>query len=149
MTVVHRTAPGPIAAWRNLRFVLVLLAGLLAVLAFGTLAHAVVRSARSRSRELAVWRALGLCYCERRSTLLWQGTFRTAASLVVGVPLGVVAGSAAWARMRDGLGLASPLRALTPHVAITVAVAATAMIGLVAVIHTRDPGSVARVLQAE
>ena len=101
-TVISRDAPGPIAAWRNLRSLPVLLAALLVLMAMASLAHAVVLSARSRRHDLAVWRALGLRRRECGSVMAWQSAFIIGSALLVGVPLGLLAGAAAWGTMRRG-----------------------------------------------
>ncbi len=148
-TVISRDAPGPIAAWRNLRSLPVLLAALLVLMAMASLAHAVVLSARSRRHDLAVWRALGLRRRECGSVMAWQSAFIIGSALLVGVPLGLLAGAAAWGTMRRALGVTSPTTVLAPHVVITVAALTVALMVLVWALRLRDRGGLTDALRTE
>lgn len=94
------------------------------------LVYTLAISARARSRELAVLRALGLPSRRLRGVLAWQGTVLGAGMLVIGVPLGLVLGSAVWNTVADDLGVAdtavfSPLLLLLVPLALVVAVGAS------------------------
>ena len=148
-TVISRDAPGPIAAWRNLRSLPVLLAALLVLMAMASLAHAVVLSARSRRHDLAVWRALGLRRRECGSVMAWQSAFIIGSALLVGVPLGLLAGAAAWDTMRRALGVPSPTTVLAPHVVVTVAALTVALMVLVWALRLRDRSGLTDALRTE
>lgn len=77
-----------------------LLAGL--TLALGL---TIALSVRDRRHELAVLRAIGFSTRELRASVRWQGFALVAAGLITGVPLGVVAGRAAWRAFADRLGV--------------------------------------------
>ena len=149
MTVISRNAPGPLAAWNELRLMPFALTGLLAVLGIGTLTHAVALSARARRRDVALWRALGLRLRDARSALVWQGAFLTGASLAIGVPLGLVAGISAWSRLRGTLGLSTPTLVWVPQLTFVLAIAIASVGALAVALHARSSGTVADVLRAE
>ena len=66
---------------------------------------AVALSVRDRRRELAVLRALGFARRDVRGSVRWQGMTLVAVGLVVGIPLGIVGGRAAWRFFADQLGV--------------------------------------------
>ncbi|TVZ05473.1 ABC transporter permease [Trebonia kvetii] len=72
------------------------LAGVLAVLGLGVLAQFTVASARSRRRDYAVLKVLGLRRAQLRAVALGQASAVTVAALVIGIPFGAVAGRWAW-----------------------------------------------------
>ena len=72
------------------------LAGVLAALAAGTLAHMLSSSIRRRRRDLAILKTLGLGRGQLRAAVAWQATIFTTAALLIAVPLGVVAGRWMW-----------------------------------------------------
>jgi ABC-type antimicrobial peptide transport system permease subunit len=72
------------------------LAGVLAALAAGTLAHMLTSSIRRRRRDLAILKTLGLGKGQVRAAVAWQAAVFTGTALVVAVPLGLVAGRWMW-----------------------------------------------------
>jgi hypothetical protein len=72
------------------------LACVLMLLACGTIAHTLLTSVRQRRGELAVLKTLGFVTRQVRATVAWQATAIAGAGLVVGVPLGLIAGRYAW-----------------------------------------------------
>jgi predicted lysophospholipase L1 biosynthesis ABC-type transport system permease subunit len=80
------------------------LAGLLALVAAGTLAHTLISSVRRRRRDLAILRTLGFDRRQVRFTVVWQATTIIVISLAFGLPLGAVAGRWAWRLFVDQLG---------------------------------------------
>lgn len=149
VTVITRNTPGALSGWRDLRFMPAVLTGLLALLATGTLIHAVMLSAGSRRRDAAVWSALGLRPRDTRRALLWQGVFLTGTSIVLGVPVGLAAGRSAWTAMRNTLGVSTPTRFLTPLLAAALAVGAAGSIALMIALRPRATGTIAEALRAE
>jgi hypothetical protein len=73
-----------------------ILAFVLMVLASGIIAHTLLTSVRRRRRELAVLKTLGFVSRQVRATVAWQATALAAVGLIVGVPLGLLAGRWAW-----------------------------------------------------
>jgi hypothetical protein len=113
--------PGDIESYARIRATPVVLAGLLAVLGVGVLAHLLVTSIRNRRRDLAVLKTLG---CTRRQLALavaWQATTLVAVAMLVGVPLGIIGGRVVWRAFTEDLGIAT-----------TAAISVAAFAGIVA-----------------
>ena len=100
-----------------------LLAVVLGVLLIVGCGYMLTTSDRARNRDLSVLRALGCDGRQLRAIVHWQATFVAAIILVVGLPLGVVAGRAIVAVLTDALGIV-PGVDVPPTVISTVAVAA-------------------------
>lgn len=96
----------------------VVLGGLLVV----SCGYVLTTSVRARNRELWVLRALGCNGRQLRAIVHWQATIVAAIILVVGLPLGVVAGRATVALLTDALGIV-PGVSVPPTVIGAVAVA--------------------------
>jgi predicted lysophospholipase L1 biosynthesis ABC-type transport system permease subunit len=96
-----------------------------ALLACATVAHALVTTVRRRRHELAVLRAVGFTRRQTRGAIAWQSTLLAMAGVIVGVPLGVIAGRLAWRWLADGfpIAYAPPLALLAIAAAAAVAVA--------------------------
>ncbi|MEP6661207.1 MAG: FtsX-like permease family protein [Acidimicrobiales bacterium] len=73
-----------------------LLGALMAVLGAAVLTHLVLTGVRARRNELATLRALGFTSRQVRATLAWGATTVTVLTLLVALPLGIIAGRAAW-----------------------------------------------------
>ena len=97
--------PSDIQNYTGVRDTPLILGAVLALLAVGTLAHVMLTGVHRRRRDLAVLKTLGL----RRSQLLrlvsWQASALAAASLLVGLPLGLLAGRWAWLVFADSAGV--------------------------------------------
>jgi hypothetical protein len=113
------------------------LAGLLALLGVGTIAHTLVSSIRHRRRDLAVLKTLGFVRGQVRATVAWQATGFAVLAVVAGIPLGVAAGRWAWVLVNQGLhSLAGPV---TPTLAVLTIVPATMLVAnLVAALPARS-----------
>jgi predicted lysophospholipase L1 biosynthesis ABC-type transport system permease subunit len=98
----------------------VALAGLLALMAAGTLAHTLASAARRRRRDLAILKTLGFVRRQVRHAIAWQATTITAIALLVGLPIGVAGGRWAWRVLAAQLGVlpepAVPLTAIVSAV---------------------------------
>ncbi len=81
------------------------LAVALGVAALVSLSAAVAASARRRRRELAILQALGLTRRQLRSIITWQTLTLLLVAVVVGLPLGIVAGRWTWAGFATSLGV--------------------------------------------
>jgi ABC-type lipoprotein release transport system permease subunit len=79
----------------------------LALLAVATLSHVLLTSVRRRRRDLAMLKTLGLLRPQVLSMVLWQACALTAAALLAGLPLGIVAGRWSWAIFAGSLGVAT------------------------------------------
>ena len=89
------------------------LALLLTLLAIGTVAHALITSVRRRGRELAILKAIGFVPRQVRATVAWQATTIPGTSLIVGLPLGIVAGRLAWTLLASQFGI-TPVPVTSP-----------------------------------
>jgi ABC-type lipoprotein release transport system permease subunit len=118
--------PGDIESYSRIRATPVVLAGLLAVLGVGVLAHLLVTSIRNRRRDLAVMKTLGCTNCQLAFAVAWQATTLVVLALVVGVPLGIVGGRVVWRAFTEDLGIATT--AAIPVVAFTGIVAAAVVV---------------------
>ena len=75
-----------------------------AVFGIGTLVHALVVSVGRRRREVGLLKVLGFVRRQAALVVVWQTTTVAVAGLIVGLPLGVAAGRAAWGLFADDLG---------------------------------------------
>ena len=131
--------PGDIESYAELRSTPVLLAGLLALLGVGVLAHLLVTSVRARRHDLAILRAMGFTRRQVRETVAWQATALTVVALLIGVPLGVLAGRWTWRRFALDLGVA-PGTQLALGVFVGVAVGALVVANVIAAWPARAAG---------
>jgi FtsX-like permease family len=94
---------------RRVDWLPVALAGLVALLTIGTLAHVMVTSVRRRRRDFGVLRAVGFTGGQLRTVVVAMAVVVALVVLAIGVPLGLAAGRVAWRIIADGLGTeASP-----------------------------------------
>ena len=77
---------------------------ILAIFGAATLAHLLVVSVSRRRREIGLLKVLGFVNSQVVSAVAWQATTVALVGIVVGVPLGVVAGRAIWDTFSDNLG---------------------------------------------
>jgi hypothetical protein len=95
-----------------------LLAGLVVLVAIGTLVHALVLSVRERRRDLGVLRTFGFTPRQTLATVTSQAVAIAVVAVVLGVPLGLAGGRWGWRLVNDGIGsLAAPT---VPLVAVVV-----------------------------
>ena len=106
VTVTGASPPGYIASYGNVQSTPLILAGLLAVLGIGVLAHLLVTSVRSSRRELAVFKTLGCTRNQLLVMVVWQALLLVLVALAVGLVAGVLLGRGAWIRFATNLGLA-------------------------------------------
>ena len=98
--------PDGIKSYASIRDTPFLLGGLLAVLAVGTLAHVLLTSVRRRGRDLALLKTLGFTRAQVLRVVAWQATTFATVALLIGVPLGVLAGDWAWTAFARSIGVA-------------------------------------------
>ena len=85
-----------------------LLAGLVALLGLATVGNALVSSVRRRRKDLAVLKTLGFFRRQLMFVIAWQATSFSLVALLIGLPLGVVAGRWTWVLVASGIGSVSP-----------------------------------------
>jgi hypothetical protein len=111
-----------------------LFSGILAGLAVVLLLHTLVTSIRRRRRELAVLEAIGFVRWQVRASIVMHAIALVVVSMVIGIPIGVVAGRMIWKRFAYELGLAS-----LPVIPIGLVVAALACAVVLAAIVALVP----------
>lgn len=103
------------------------LAGFLALLGVVAVGFALASSVRRRRRDLAILKTLGFSRHQVSATVAWQATTIAVVGLVVGIPLGVIAGRAIWRVVADDIGVVStpdvPIALLLGIAVITIALA--------------------------
>jgi len=122
-TVNSDQRPGDIKNYAAIRDTPLVLGAVLALLAAGTLAHVLLTGLYRRRRELAVLKTLGLVRSQLLRVAAWQATALAAAALVIGLPLGVLAGRWAWALFAWSAGVSGV--ADVPALLVLLAVPAT------------------------
>jgi hypothetical protein len=81
------------------------LVGLVALLGISTIAHALATSVRRRRRDLAILKTLGFVKGQIRAAVVTQATTLAFLALLIGIPVGLVAGRAAWLAFADRQGV--------------------------------------------
>jgi hypothetical protein len=135
-TVLRGLPPDEVENLRRVSGLPVLLAALLGLLGAATLGHLLVTVIRRRRRDLGVLKTIGFVRGQVAATVAWQATTLALLALLVGLPLGLVAGRWAWLLLnRDLHSLAGPV---TPTIALLVAVPVTMLVAnLVAALPAR------------
>jgi hypothetical protein len=109
-SVSGESLPIPPAEVSNLGSVRALprwLAAFVAMLGIASLIHVLVTTVRRRRGELATLRTLGITPRQTLTCIAWQAATITAVGLAIGIPLGLIAGDAAWYAITDPTGLAT------------------------------------------
>jgi len=95
-TVLPAVAPPEVRDLSGVSGLPLILAFVLMLLACGIIAHTLLTSVRRRRRDLAILKTVGFVARQVRATVAWQATALACAGLLVGVPLGLLAGRWAW-----------------------------------------------------
>jgi ABC-type antimicrobial peptide transport system permease subunit len=103
--VISEQRPGEIENYASVRDTPLALAAVLIVLAVGSLAYVLLTTVRRRRRDLAVLKVLGLTRPQVRGVVAWQASTFAAVALLLGLPLGVLAGRLAWAVFAHDAGV--------------------------------------------
>ena len=104
-----------------------IVAALMALVAVGTLLHALLTAVQRERRTLAVLRTLGFSRRQLLGAVTWQSSLLVGASVLLAVPIGVAAGRWLWLTVAYGLGVVP--KASVPVVELAVTVAAAALVG--------------------
>ena len=97
--------PGSVGNLAGLRTLPKWLAGFVAVLGLASLLHTLVTTLRRRRRSLATLRGMGFTKRQTVGSVVWQAVSLGVAGVVVGIPLGLIAGRAAWWAVTDPIGV--------------------------------------------
>jgi putative ABC transport system permease protein len=136
------TPPTDITNYARIRATPLVLAGLLALLGVAMIAHALAIGVRRRRRDLALLKTLGFVRRQMSATVAWQATTFAAIALLVGIPLGVVAGRWVWTLFAEQLGVPPEPRITLPMVLLAIPVTL-----LIANLVAAVPGRIASRMQ--
>jgi len=112
--------PGDIKNYAAIRDTPLVLGAVLVLLAVGTLIHVLLTSVHRRRRDLAVLKTLGLVRSQVLRVVAWQATALAAAALLIGLPLGVLAGRWAWALFAGSAGVSGQADVPVPLVLLAI-----------------------------
>jgi putative ABC transport system permease protein len=97
--------PGGVGNLLGLRGLPWWLAAFVVALGLGSLAHVLATTLGRRRHELATLRSLGLTPRQTVGCIVWQAVTIAAVGLALGVPLGLIAGRAAWWAVANPIGV--------------------------------------------
>ncbi len=124
-----RQPPFDIGNYARIEGVPQFLALVLAVLGVGVLAQLMIVWVQRRRRDFAILKTIGFVHRQVLALVAWQaGTF-AAISLLLGIPLGVLAGRAAWALFANQLGIGTS--SVVPGVHIALCIPAVLLVALI------------------
>jgi len=121
-TVTSDQRPGDIKNYTAIRDTPLVLGAVLALLAVGTLAHVLLTGVRRRRRDLAVLKVLGLVRSQVLRVVAWEASALATAALLIGLPLGVLAGRWAWAVFAGSAGVSGQADVPLPLVLLAIPV---------------------------
>ena len=132
-TLLYAQRPTDLVNFGQVQNLPLLLAALVALLAAATLAHTLATSIRRRRRDLAILKMLGFVPPQVRATVAWQATTFVSTALLIGIPVGIVAGRLVWTGFANILGAVS--EPITPSIRLALTVAsAIVLANVIAVI---------------
>jgi len=121
--VVSDQRPNDIKDYASIRDTPLVLAAVLIVFAVGTLAHVLLTGVRRRRRDLALLKTLGFTRSQVLGVVAWEASAFAVVALLVGLPLGVIAGRWAWGYFADAAGV--PTGATVPLTPMLLAIPVT------------------------
>ena len=136
-TEIPNQTPGDLLSFGQVHNLPLILAGLLGLLAAATVAHTMISSIHRRARDLAVLKTLGFVRGQVRALVAWQSLFLALATLIVGIPAGVVIGRWTWTVFADRVGVVPQVR--VPLLAVGLVIPATVVLAnLLGVVPARS-----------
>jgi hypothetical protein len=120
--------PSDIKDYGSVRDTPLVLAAVLIVFAVGTLAHVLLTGVRRRRRDLALLKTLGFTRRQVLGTVAWEASAFAAVALLIGLPLGVLAGRWAWTYFAANAG--APTQATVPLPAVLLAIPVTLLLAV-------------------
>jgi hypothetical protein len=119
-TLTADQRPSDIRDYSGVRDTPLFLGALLGLLAVGTLSHALLAGVRRRYRDLALLKTLGLLRGQLLRVVFWEASTLAGAALLVGLPLGVIAGRWAWVIFAQSAGVAPQADVPVPLVLLAI-----------------------------
>jgi hypothetical protein len=119
-TLTADQRPSDIRDYSGVRDTPLLLGALLGLLAVGTLSHALLAGVRRRYRDLALLKTLGLLRGQLLRVVFWEASTLAGGALLVGLPLGVIAGRWAWVIFARSAGVAPQADVPVPLVLLAI-----------------------------
>jgi hypothetical protein len=95
-SVVATQRPAEIVNYRSMGTTPALMALLLTIAATSALALTLIASVRSLRRDFAILQSLGFTRRQIGASVAWQSTFTVALGALIGIPLGIIAGTWLW-----------------------------------------------------
>jgi hypothetical protein len=129
--VTEPTVPGAVRNLQRVSSWPALLSLIVVLLALTAFIHALVVTVRRQRGQLAVLQALGFRRCQISATVSWYVTALLVPALVIGAPLGVVAGRWGWSVFAANLGV-PPIPIVPLAAVVTIVAAAFAAVNLIA-----------------
>jgi hypothetical protein len=121
--MVSDQRPSDIKDYASIRDTPLVLAAVLIVFAAGTLAHVLLTGVHRRRRDLALLKTLGFARSQVLGVVAWEASAFALVALLIGLPLGILAGRWAWAYFASAAG--APADASVPLTAVLVAIPVT------------------------
>jgi hypothetical protein len=118
--------PSDIKDYASVRDTPLVLAAVLIVFAVGTLAHVLLTGVRRRRRDLALLKTLGFERSQVLGVVAWEASAFAVVALLIGLPLGILAGRWAWAYFANAAGV--PADVTVPLTAVLLAIPVTLLI---------------------
>jgi ABC-type antimicrobial peptide transport system permease subunit len=103
VTLLAVQRPAEIVNYRSMGSTPALLGSALALGAIVALGLTLITSVRSRRRDLALLKTMGFTRRQLAASIAWQSSIALAIGVIVGVPLGIVAGRGLWYLFADQL----------------------------------------------
>ncbi len=97
-------SPGTVLDFGRVSEMPLVLAGIVGVLAAGTLGHGLLTAIRRRRRDLSILKSIGFDGRQIRSAVRWQATATAIPTLAIGLSLGVLVGRLMWNAMARNTG---------------------------------------------
>ena len=120
------TIPAEIDRLHQIDWIPVALTVLMTSFAALALGHQLVTTVQRRRRDLALLKTSGFVHRQVRATIAWQSTTLAALGLVIGLPLGILAGAAIWQAIAHSLGIA-------PETTVPISAVALIVVGTVVI----------------
>jgi len=132
-TVVAVQRPAEIVNYRTMGNTPALLGAALAVAAVIALGLTLFTTVRRRRHDLALLKTLGFTRRQLAAVVAWQASVAVAIGVIIGVPLGIVAGRALWNRFANALHVV-PQPTIPPLTIALITIGALILANLVAAI---------------